>query len=335
LNINAPTSAAETSLLRVGFILLPHFTLLPFAGFVDALRLAADEGDQSRQIRCQWTVMGDRLDEVESSCGVAVRPWEPFRDPGEFDYVVVVGGLLHRGAIASQAIFDYLRLADARHVPLVGLCTGSFALIRAGLMHGRRCCVSWFHYQDLKAELADVIPVADQLYVDEGDRITCAGGSAATDLAALLIERHLGRQWARKSLRILVLDQARPAGASQPPPAAEKYQLVTNPRIRRALLIMEQNMARPLSTGAIASRLSVSRRQLERLFAGQTGESLQRFYRKLRLEYGRWLLQHSRNTVTDIADECGFADTAHFTRAFRAEFGLVPSKARDLHRETR
>ncbi len=328
MNISATHSISRSSHLRVGFILLPHFTLLPFAGFIDSLRLAADEGDHSRQINCQWTVMGAQLNEVESSCGVSVRPWEVFRDPAEFDYIVVVGGLLHQGAIASDAIIEYLQQAATQHVPLVGLCTGSFALIRAGLMHGKRCCVSWFHYQDLQDELADVTPVADQLYVEDGDRITCAGGSAATDLAAALIERHLGNQWARKSLRILVLDQARPANAPQPQPANNKYLLVKDRRVRRALLIMEQNMSRPLSTTKIADRLNLSKRQLERLFVKETGDSLQRLYRGMRLGYGLWLLRRPESSVTTVAQECGFADTAHFSRAFRAEFNMAPSEAR-------
>ena len=99
--------------------MLPHFTLLPFAGFIDSLRLAADEGDQSRQINCQWTVMGPQLNEVESSCGVSVRPWEVFRDPEDFDYIVVVGGLLHQGNIASEAVIEYLQRADAANTPLM------------------------------------------------------------------------------------------------------------------------------------------------------------------------------------------------------------------------
>ncbi len=328
LNISAKKDVIHTPNLRVGFVLLPHFTLLPFAGFIDSLRLAADEGDHSRQINCQWTVMGADLNEVESSCGVSVRPWEVFRDPEQFDYVVIVGGLLHQGNIASDAVVDYLKQADAANTPLVGLCTGSFALIRAGLMQGRRCCVSWFHYKDLQDELADVVPVADLLYVDDGDRITCAGGSAATDLAATLIERHLGRQWARKSLRILGLDRARPANAPQPQPANSNDVVVENRRVRRALLIMEQNMAQPLSTELIAERLSLSKRQLERLFVIETGESVQRLYRNIRLGYGLWLLQRPGTTVTNIAEECGFADTAHFSRAFRAQFNMSPSEAR-------
>jgi transcriptional regulator GlxA family with amidase domain len=317
---------ANASRLAVGFILLPHFTLLPFAAFIDALRLAADEGDQSRQVNCSWTVMGETQAQVESSCGVSVRPWEELREPAEFDYIVVVGGLLHQGPTVSKTLINYLRQAAARHVTLVGLCTGSFALIRAGLMHGRRCCVSWFHYQDLLEELTDVVPIADQLYVDDGDRITCAGGVAAADLAASIIERHLGSRWASQSLRILVMESARPANAPQPQPAQEIE--VGNSKVRRALLVLEQNMSRPLSSEEIASRLNLSSRQLERLFIQHTGESLQKLYRNMRLRYGLWLLQNSARTITDIAQECGFADTAHFSRAFRSVFEKTPSACR-------
>ena len=38
--------------LSVGFVLLNRFTLMPFAAFVDCLRLAADEGDRGPQVRC-------------------------------------------------------------------------------------------------------------------------------------------------------------------------------------------------------------------------------------------------------------------------------------------
>ena len=52
-----PPAGKSPIKLRVAFILAPRFTLTAFAGFVDALRLAADEGDRSRQIECQWTVL--------------------------------------------------------------------------------------------------------------------------------------------------------------------------------------------------------------------------------------------------------------------------------------
>jgi transcriptional regulator GlxA family with amidase domain len=193
-------------------------------------------------------------------------------------------------------------------------------------MQNRRCCVSWFHHKDLTDRFTDVIPVADQLFVDDGDRITCAGGAVAADLAAYIIERHLGQSWARKSLRILVMDSPRPANAPQPPPTSD-YQ-VKNKLVVRALLLMEQNLSRPLSTDEIANRLNISKRQLERLFVHDTGESLQKFYRAIRLSYGLWLLQNTPRSITDIAQECGFADTAHFSRAFRTVFGKRPTEYR-------
>ncbi len=48
------------------------------------------------------------------------------------------------------------------------------------------------------------------------------------------------------------------------------------------------------------------------------------FQRSLRIEYGSWLLLNSQNSITQIAMDCGFADCAHFSREFRARFGMAP-----------
>src|ERR1700722_12333050 len=80
--------------LSVAFLLLPDFTLSTFAGLVDALRIAADEADGSRQLHCRWTILGPDRAPVRASCGVEIAPWESFGDPGDFDYTMVVGGLV-------------------------------------------------------------------------------------------------------------------------------------------------------------------------------------------------------------------------------------------------
>lgn len=312
--------------LSVGILLADGFTLSAFSLFVDTLRLAADESDRSRPILCRWTIMDERMRPIRASCGVAVEPTADFVDPSSFDYVAVVGGILHDSKPVAPSIYAYLRRAAAAEVKLIGVCTGSFILCRAGLMDGKRVCVSWLHYQDFRTEFPDQPAIGDRLFEIDGDRITCAGGAGAADLAAWLIERHLGARFAQKPHQVLLFEQTRTADAVQPhPPITHE---VADERVRRALLMMEQNLATPLPIAQIASRLDVSTRQLERLFDGALGQKPSTLYRVLRLRYARWLLENTTRSVTEIALDAGFADCAHFSRQFKSLHSVSPSEVR-------
>lgn len=318
---------ADTIKLSVGIVLLPRFTLLPFSAFVDCLRLSADNDDASRPINCRWTFMSVNGEPAESSSGARISPCMPFQPPEQFDYLVVCGGLLpEKGRAADTATLRYLQRAAGAGTPLVGLCTGSFALIDAGLMRNRRCCVSWFHFHDLAARLSEVKPVADRLFVADGDRITCSGGIAAADLAAWMIERHLGHAWAQKSMHIMLIDRARSGNSAQPQPTL--YERIGDNRLRRAVLLIEQRLSDPMTTPELAAMLGISRRQLERLFRRELNMSPSQFSRVLRLRYGYWLLRETDRSTAEISIECGFADDAHFARRFRELFDCTPSDAR-------
>ncbi|MCE9664959.1 GlxA family transcriptional regulator [Halomonas sp. M5N1S17] len=317
--------ATEAS-LSVGFVLLHRFTLFPFAAFVDCLRLAADEGDRSRQLRCHWTFMTSAGQEAVSSCGAAVSPCRTFQPPDEFDYIVVIGGVQDQQDRVDTTALAYLRQAAAAQVPLVGLCTGVFALIQAGLMKERRCCVSWYHHHDMVQRFPTIEPVADRLFIDDGDRITCAGGAAGADLAAYLVERHLGKAWAMKSLHIMQLDEGRTGVHPQPQPVV--FGKVEDRLVRRSIALLEQHLGEAISMEVLAERVGTSRRNLERRFREVLGVGPQKFARDLRLRYGLWLLHYTSKSITEIGERCGFADTPHFSRHFRSAFGMTPSEMR-------
>ncbi len=318
-------TAAKAS-LSVGFVLLHRFTMMPFAAFVDCLRLAADEGDRSRQLRCHWSFMTSAGNEALSSCGAAISPCVPFQPPAEFDYIVVIGGVQDERDRVDTTALAYLRQAADARIPLVGVCTGVFALIQAGLMTGRRCCVSWYHHHDMIQRFPTIEPVADRLFIDDGDRITCAGGAASADLAAYLVERHLGKAWAMKSLHIMLLDEARVGRHPQPQPVV--LGKVEDRVVRRAIALLEQHLGEAISMEALAERVGTSRRNLERRFRETLGVGPQKFARDLRLRYGLWLLHYTGKSITEIGERCGFADTAHFSRHFRSAFGIAPTEMR-------
>lgn len=310
---------------------LPNFTLMSFALFVDVLRLAADEGDRSRQIRHRWTIVAPTLEPVKASNGMAFAPWETLGDPSRFDYIVIAGGLLRRRHDQDDEIIDWLRRADAAGVTILGLCTGVFTLAQAGLLDGHKICVSWFHVHEFHDEFPDAHVVATELFVVDGERVTCAGGRGAADMAAWIIERHAGAAVARKALDILLIGPGKRGDELQPrPPVADG---VRNESVRRAILLMEERRDRMLPIPSLARAVGLSRRQLERLFVDETGMSPAQFATRMRIQYADWLMATTERSLTEIALECGYADVAHFSRSYKRFYGQPPSIARQEHSE--
>lgn len=319
--------AAVPVKLRVGFILMPRFTLTAFAGFVDALRLAADEGDRSRPIHCQWDVMGASAGErVVSSCGVAVGT-RAFLDPPEgYDCIVVVGGLLQGQPRLSAPASRFLKQAGARGVKLAGLCTGAFVLARAGLLRGHLTCVSWFHREEFEAQFPDHCVVSSQMFVVDRDRLTCAGGTSVVHLAAHLIEQALGRARAVKALRILIEEQPLPSKTLQPEAVVSVQ--ARDHLVHKAMLLLEQQLQASAPVGQLCALMGIGQRQLERRFLQDIGLTPAQYRQRLRLERAQQLLRHSALGLQDIALECGFTTGAHLARLIQRELGVAPRMLR-------
>jgi transcriptional regulator GlxA family with amidase domain len=279
-------------------------------------------------------VVGGDDSPIPSSCGVEVVPGGVFGDPGKFDYIVVVGGLLHGGQKVSPGTTAFLRTAAKLGVPLIGLCTGSFILARAGLLDGYQVCVSWLHREEFEAEFPDLHVQANTQFAVDRDRMTCAGGTSVLHLAAQIIERHCGRGQALKSMRILIDDEPLPSGTWQP------EQIVTRQAVdavvRRAMLLIEQDLSGARTYGEIAAELGLGSRQLLRRFVADVGLTPQEYRVRLRLARAHWMILHTDRSMTDIALECGYSDGAHLSHRFKGHFGMVPSQARrDVRQQAR
>jgi transcriptional regulator GlxA family with amidase domain len=294
--------------------------------FIDTLRLAGDDGDRSRRGRFDWQIIGDRGLPVRSSCGVELLPTKQLTDPQDYDNIVVVGGLLNGTQYLSGEKEAFLRKAAQRGVPLTALCTGSFVLAHYGLLDNYRACVSWFHIKEFRNAFPHVRAHADTLFSIDGDRATCAGGAGAADLASYFVSKHVDDKAAEKASKILVLDRIRTGRDTQP--NGELFPKAKSRHIRRALLLMESNLQEKVTVTDVASKLGVSRRQLERLFATEIETSPMAAYLALRLQYAKTLLGTSDLQIGEIAYRCGFPNAGHFSRVYRQHEGLAPSTLR-------
>lgn len=307
----------------MGIVLLHQFTLAAFSGFIDVLRLAGDEGGRSRQIAITWQVMSVNGQPRRSSAGIEVSDITGLQPPDQFDYVVLCGGNDYHNHALPQELQQWLELAASQRVRMLGICTATFVLAQAGLVGSRTVCVHWNVLDEFRKQFPDLRAVVDRIFVDEGDLITCAGSTAAIDIALYLVERHCGRDKAQQAIRHMMLQGIR----SPRMPQAHFYNDlagVQDPRVRKAAHYIEQRIESPPSLQSIARYVGIGDRQLERAFQTALGESPMAFYRRMRLEYGRWLLESGQRSITQVALDCGYSDGAHFSREFRSRYGMPP-----------
>jgi AraC-like DNA-binding protein len=97
--------------------------------------------------------------------------------------------------------------------------------------------------------------------------------------------------------------------------------------LQRALSVVGEHMSEPeFGTATLAHELCMSRMQLHRKLQALTGRSANEFIRNLRLQRAAKLLEAHWGNVAEVAFEVGFNSLSYFTKAFRGEYGVSPSK---------
>lgn len=330
------TGRAESD-LNVGFLLVPDFTLMPVAGFVESLRFAADRSFRSQQLYCRWNWISEDSRIVRASCGMEIQPQHNLDDPQQYDYIAVAGGLLDAATSPSPVIIDYLRKAYDQGVQLIGLCSGSFVLAEAGLLDHRKCAVHFTVWEYFKERYPNAQAVVDAGHIRDGNIITCPGGTAI-DLAAELITTHCGRSRAQKGLDYLLVSQKTKEISEELTEDGSDTKIFDvvryeNRLLERSILLMQENLSTPYSIKSLTEQLDTTERQLTRLFSTYLHSAPATYWRKLRLEHGRTLLLNTTKKITDIAYETGFSDASHFTLWYKKIYGETPVEFRKRRSE--
>ena len=98
-----------------------------------------------------------------------------------------------------------------------------------------------------------------------------------------------------------------------------------DPKIRRTLSYINENLSRELSVDALAEQVYLSRYHFMRLFKAETGSTVHAYVRQKRLLYAARLIREG-SPANQAAEAAGFADYSAFHRAFRACFGISPGQ---------
>ncbi|GFE51880.1 AraC family transcriptional regulator [Roseobacter cerasinus] len=103
-------------------------------------------------------------------------------------------------------------------------------------------------------------------------------------------------------------------------------------RVERVIDLIRADPARPVSVRELAAHAPFSKFHFHRVFKAMTGETIAQCIIRLRLEAATQALAYQPKTsLTQIALECGFSGSAHFSKAFRKVYGCTPTQFRKDH----
>jgi transcriptional regulator GlxA family with amidase domain len=273
-----------------------------------------------------WRHVSPHGNPVEASNGIAILPDQGIDRPCEVDDLLVCAGG-NPMEFDDPTTFAWLRAQAARGVRIGGVAGGPAILARAGLLADHRCTAHWEYIPAMRERFPNLM-LTRSLYEIDRDRCTCSGGTAALDMAVALIEAEYGRPLANAVAEWFLHTRPRAADEPQRMSLRERYE-VRHPGLLQVLAGMEEALEDPLPRTELAHSAGISVRQLERLFRTHLGRSIGAHYLALRLEHARRLLRQTTLSVLETALACGFASAAHFSRAYRARFGVAPRMERN------
>lgn len=96
---------------------------------------------------------------------------------------------------------------------------------------------------------------------------------------------------------------------------------------------LEKNISNPeISNDFLSQKLGISEVYLRKLFTTHYGISPKQYIIDMRIQKAKQLLENSAQTITNIAEECGFTSVYYFCRIFKQKTGITPTEYAKLNK---
>jgi transcriptional regulator GlxA family with amidase domain len=293
----------------IGFFLIPQFSMLSMSAAVEPLRIA---NRLSGSILYEWSFYSKHCLPVRASNGVEVAATRDMKDTDDLDALIVVAGIdveNHNDPALSQ----WLRRLSRSSTTLGSTSTGSLLLARAKLLQHSPCTIHWENIDSFKEEFP-LLNVTGELYEMDTRFMTCSGGLSGLDMMLQLITQQHGLKLAKNVAEQCIHPSIRDAHAQQ--------------RMATQARLSIHHTEDLISQAQIASRSSLSLRQMERLFKHHFGLRPAQYYLDLRLTKAQLLLQQTSLSSATIASACGFNSTSYLAKRYRMKFLISPRQER-------
>jgi len=314
----APTSGPQ----KIGFFLVPQFSMLSFTATVEPLRSA---NRMSGKELYSWELFSADGQPIPSSSGITLMPNRGIDEVDEYPVVIVSAGIDPQ-SYENHHTFSWLRHMARHGTRVGGTSGGAYILAKAGLLNGYRCTIHWEYLSGFVEDFPE-LDVTTKLYEIDRDRFTSAGSGATLDMMLHLIARQHGHD-----LSVAVAEQFSHIGTNDPEapqrmPVRQRLR-ISHPKLIAVIEQMEANLEDPLHRDDLSRSVGLSVRQVERLFMKYLQTTPAKYYMELRLKRARLLLSQTSLSVLDVSVACGFVSASHFSKCYREMFNHPPRQER-------
>jgi AraC-like DNA-binding protein len=173
--------------------------------------------------------------------------------------------------------------------------------------------------------MLDALPRVVRISLRDG-----AAGSLMRDLLKFGIQESAephpgGSSSLAKVAELMFVEAMRQYVAELPDQARGLLAGIRDAHVGRALALMHADSAKPWTVDSLAREVGMSRSVLAERFADLLGEPPMQYLTRWRLAVAARSLRSTAETITRVAERCGYESEAAFNRAFKREFGLPPA----------
>ncbi|PZU19186.1 MAG: AraC family transcriptional regulator, partial [Chryseobacterium sp.] len=129
------------------------------------------------------------------------------------DTLIVIGSPRVIGY--KREVLDWLQNQSKNVRRICSMCAGAFTLAEAGILNNKKAVTHWQLCNELAIQYPAVDVSQDAIFVKHNNVYTSAGVSAGLDLSLALIEEDLGKAFALRIAKLMVLFLKRPGNQTQ------------------------------------------------------------------------------------------------------------------------
>ena len=301
--------------------------MMTLAAIIDPLRAA---NRLSSSPLFEWQLVSFDGEPIKLTCGIRINVNDSLENAAQHTHakhIFTVVAAFNHHQHTPTAQLPILRKMAKRSESLFALESGVWLLARAGIIESHTVTVHWEDLENLAFSYPSLNVVAERYVIDR--RVWTSGGASPSLDMFLHYLRSIGRvSLALDVANVFIYNDDKPASQAQTAIGLGRVALL-EPRLAKALNIMEQHIEEPQRIDQIAFTVGISVRQLEHLSRQYLNLSPGTYYQRLRLQTARRLALDSNDSILEIAVKSGFSSQSALSRAFKKRYGKSPSQLKN------